>query len=111
MNPSIPSDQTPSEDVEPTSVAETVKSPFKKHRRNIIGGGTVLAVVAGSVFMSLAKGQDDTEDTDGSDSSPDPVTEDRKRQTPCEHQVSGYERMTKYGPQAVRPYSRGGSTA
>ncbi|MEW2254982.1 hypothetical protein [Streptomyces sp. NPDC047869] len=110
MSPSTP-DQNPSEDGEPTSVAETVKKLFKKHKKNIIGGGVALVVVAGGVFMSLAKGQDDTEDTDGSDSSPDPVTEDRKRQPPCEHQVSGCERMTKYGPQAVRPYSRGGSTA
>ncbi|MCM3812023.1 hypothetical protein ND808_40415 [Streptomyces sp. DR7-3] len=98
---------TTSEDGETTSVAETVKNLFKRNKKIIIGGGTALVVATG-VFISLAKGQDVTEDAE---SSPDPVAEDQKRQSPCEHEVSAYERMTKYWIQAVRSYSRGGSTA
>jgi hypothetical protein len=99
--------QTLSEDGEPTSVVETVKNLFKKI---IIGGGTAVVVATG-VFISLAKGQKVTEDIEDSEPSPDPVAEGQKRQSPCEHEVSEYERMTKYGVQSVRSYSRGGSTA
>ncbi|WP_055690863.1 hypothetical protein [Streptomyces prasinus] len=102
--------QAPSEDGEPTSVVETVKNLFKKNKKIIIGGGTALVLVTG-VFISLAKGQGVTQDIEDFEPSPDPVAEGQKRQSPCEHEVSAYERMTKYGVQSVRSYSRGGSTA
>ncbi|MFI8182461.1 hypothetical protein ACIF70_18365 [Actinacidiphila glaucinigra] len=98
--------QTTSEDDETTSVAERLKNLFKRHKKIIIGG-TVIAVAAGALIIR-AKGQGVTED---SESSPDPAVEDQKRQSPCEHPVSGYERMTKYGPQTVGDYVRGGSRA
>ncbi|MFK0046052.1 hypothetical protein ACIQU4_18440 [Streptomyces sp. NPDC090741] len=100
--------QTPPEDGDPTSVTETVKNLFKKNKKIIIGGGTALAVVATGVFISIARRQDVTE---AFGPSPDAVAEDQKRQSPCEHEVSAYERMTTYGIQTVRSYSRGGSTA
>jgi hypothetical protein len=105
MNASTPN-QAPSEDGKPSSVVETVKNLFKKNKKIIIGGGTALVVATG-VFISLAKGQDVTEETEDFEPSPDPVAEGQKRQSPCEHEVSAYERMTKYGVQSVRSYSRG----
>jgi hypothetical protein len=85
MNASTPN-QAPSEDGKPSSVVETVKNLFKKNKKIR---------------------QDVTEETEDFEPSPDPVAEGQKRQSPCEHEVSAYERMTKYGVQSVRSYSRG----
>lgn len=99
--------QTTFEDGETTSVAATVRSLFKKNKKIIIGGGTALVFATG-VFISLAKGQDVTEDFEPF---PDSVAGDQKRQSPCMHEVASHQRRTKDGHTNVRSYVRGGSTA
>jgi putative NADH-flavin reductase len=80
------SSQTPSEDGETTSAAETVKNLIKKNKTKIlVVGGAVLAVVTG-VVISLAEGQDVTEeaeDFEDSERFPEPpVAEAQKRHPP-----------------------------
>ncbi|MFD4973743.1 hypothetical protein [Streptomyces sp. NPDC058424] len=99
--------QTTSEDGESTSVADTVKNLFKKNKKIIIGGSAAL-VVAASVFISLAKEQDVTEDFVPF---PAPVAGDQKRQSPSLHTVREHQRRTKDGTITIPPYVRGGSTA
>jgi hypothetical protein len=104
VNASTPSEPTP-EDGEPTSFAETAKNLFQKHWKKTLYVVGVVGLAA--ALASLDEGQDDTEDFEPFS---EPVAEDQKRQPPRKHEVSGYQRKTKYGVQTVQSYSRGGST-
>ncbi|MET8094843.1 hypothetical protein ABZV29_00010 [Streptomyces sp. NPDC005236] len=108
MNASTPSEPTP-EDGDPTSFAETAKNLVRKHWKTTLGVVGVVGLAA--VLASLDEGQDDTEDSEDFEPFSEPVAEDQKRQSPCKHEVSGYQRKTKYGTQTVQSYSRGVSTS
>ncbi|MFI7314493.1 hypothetical protein [Streptomyces hygroscopicus] len=107
MNASTPSEPTP-EDGDPTSFAEAAKNWCRKHWKTTLGVVGVVGLAA--VLASLDEGQDDTEDSEDFEPFSEPVAEDQKRQPPRKHEVSGYQRTTKYGVQTVQSYSRGGST-
>jgi hypothetical protein len=115
VNASTPSDPAPEdgeptpEEGEPTSFAETAKNLFQKHWKTTLGVVGVVGLAA--VLASLDGGQDDTEDSEDFEPFSEPVAEDQKRQPPRKHEVSGYQRTTKYGVQTVQSYSRGGSTS
>ncbi|TJZ98311.1 hypothetical protein [Actinacidiphila oryziradicis] len=64
QNASVPS---PSEDSEPTSVAETVKRLYKKNKKAIVGT-TMAAAVATGLLIKFAKGQHVTEDIETDES-------------------------------------------
>jgi hypothetical protein len=98
-----------SEDSEPTSVAESVKSLFKKNKKIIIGGGLALVAVTGA-FIGLKDQEGITGPNEDFEPSPNPVTTDKpKRQPASPHIVSGHERRTKNGTITIAPYARGGS--
>ncbi|MFC9674453.1 hypothetical protein [Streptomyces sp. NPDC056949] len=98
--------QTPSEDGETTSAAETLKNLFKKNKTKILFvGGAVLAVVTG-VVISLVEGQDVAEDAEP------PVADVQKRQSPARHPVVGHQRTLQDGRTVdVSGYDRGVFTA
>lgn len=101
--------ETVSEDSEPTSVAESIKSLFKKHKKVIIGSGVALVAVTGA-FIGLKDQEGVTGRTEDFEPSPDPVTsDDPKRQSPSPHTVNEHQRRTKNGTITIPRYSRGGS--
>ncbi|MET7986289.1 hypothetical protein [Streptomyces sp. NPDC005281] len=107
VNAPTPSEPTP-EDGDPASFAETAKNWCRKHWKTTLGVVGVVGLAA--VLASLDGEEDETEDSEVFESFSEPVAGDQKRQSPCKHEVSGYQRTTKYGTQTVQSYSRGGST-
>jgi hypothetical protein len=98
--------QNASEVDETPSVVETVKNLLKKNNKIIIGG-TTLFVAAGVVLISLAKGQNVTDDTENFELVADLVAGSQKRQSPSMHGVASHQRRTRNGDITVQSYVRG----
>jgi hypothetical protein len=103
--------ETVSEDGEPTSLAESVKSLFKRNKNIIIGSGLALVAVTGA-FIGLKDHEGATGPTEDFGPPPSPVATDKpKRQDATPHTVREHQRRTKEGTTITIPqYARGGAT-